>query len=164
MDPLDQLLQRLDPSERSLRSKQLDSPPAAAKIPPASLEQLLAQISQGDRKQVQTQLSHSPPSPVTASPVTASPVTASPVTAELPLLTTLKAEQAAKQEAEALAQTRQQAAEAERQRAALVAYAQDWLKTINVTTDEGLWFEEFAYGYPSRLEAAIEYLAALQAL
>lgn len=39
--------------------------------------------------------------------------------------------------------------------------AQQWLRQIQPTTEEGLWFEEFAHHYPSRLEAALDYLSAL---
>ncbi|KAB8331380.1 hypothetical protein SD80_022920 [Scytonema tolypothrichoides VB-61278] len=36
--------------------------------------------------------------------------------------------------------------------------AEDWLAKLDPLSLEGLWFERFADGYPSRLEAAIEYL------
>ncbi|MBW4595751.1 MAG: hypothetical protein KME46_23310 [Brasilonema angustatum HA4187-MV1] len=36
--------------------------------------------------------------------------------------------------------------------------AEDWLAKLDPFSSEGLWFEKFAEGYPSRLEAAIEYL------
>ena len=37
-------------------------------------------------------------------------------------------------------------------------YAQDWLEKLDILSTEGIWFEKFAEGYPSKLEAAIEYL------
>jgi hypothetical protein len=37
--------------------------------------------------------------------------------------------------------------------------AEDWLKTLDPFSSEGLWFERFAEGYTSKLEAAVEYLA-----
>ena len=49
----------------------------------------------------------------------------------------------------------------QRQEKALRTQAQKWLKNLNPHSDEGIWFEEFAYSYPSRLEAAIDYLQAL---
>ncbi|MDY6783115.1 MAG: hypothetical protein SW833_11310 [Cyanobacteriota bacterium] len=54
-------------------------------------------------------------------------------------------------------------AEKERQqrRKALTRKAEMWLKGLDAYSDEGLWFEEFAYSYSSRLEAAIDYLEAL---
>ncbi|WP_271253092.1 salt stress protein, Slr1339 family [Pseudanabaena sp. Chao 1811] len=33
--------------------------------------------------------------------------------------------------------------------------AREWLKTLDPLSGEGLWFEEFAKNYPSKLEAAI---------
>ncbi|BBC24616.1 salt stress protein, Slr1339 family [Pseudanabaena sp. ABRG5-3] len=33
--------------------------------------------------------------------------------------------------------------------------AREWLKTLDPLCGEGLWFEEFAKNYPSKLEAAI---------
>ncbi|GAX41710.1 hypothetical protein NIES4075_27070 [Tolypothrix sp. NIES-4075] len=36
--------------------------------------------------------------------------------------------------------------------------AKDWLEKLDPFSAEGLWFERFAEGYSSKLEAAIEYL------
>ncbi|MEA5554159.1 hypothetical protein VB713_24805 [Anabaena cylindrica UHCC 0172] len=36
--------------------------------------------------------------------------------------------------------------------------AKDWLSKLDPFSPEGLWFERFAEAYPSKLEAAIEYL------
>ncbi|GBE95557.1 salt stress protein, Slr1339 family [Nostoc cycadae] len=36
--------------------------------------------------------------------------------------------------------------------------AKEWLKKLDPLSPEGLWFESFAEGYPSKLAAAIEYL------
>ncbi len=40
----------------------------------------------------------------------------------------------------------------------LKTQAQEWLKQLEPLSPEGLWFETFAQSYPSKLEAAIEYL------
>ncbi|NEO30105.1 MAG: hypothetical protein F6K36_06600 [Symploca sp. SIO3C6] len=48
-----------------------------------------------------------------------------------------------------------------KQREALIQPAKQWLKSLDVSSQEGLWFEEFAYNYPTKLEAAIDYLQAL---
>ncbi|MBD2741025.1 hypothetical protein [Coleofasciculus sp. FACHB-1120] len=40
--------------------------------------------------------------------------------------------------------------------------AREWLKNLKPLSEEGLWFEEFADAYPSKLEAAIDYLQALR--
>jgi len=36
--------------------------------------------------------------------------------------------------------------------------AKDWLGKLDPLSSEGLWFEKFAEGYSSKLQAAIEYL------
>ncbi|WP_445632715.1 ATPase [Nostoc sp. DSM 114161] len=41
---------------------------------------------------------------------------------------------------------------------ALKLQAKEWLAKIDPLSPEGLWFERFAESYPSKLEAAIEYL------
>lgn len=50
----------------------------------------------------------------------------------------------------------------ERKRQALKQEAEVWLKKLHPNTEEGRWFTEFSYNYPSKLEAAIDYLAALK--
>ncbi|XWK90904.1 MAG: hypothetical protein U7127_12925 [Phormidium sp.] len=50
----------------------------------------------------------------------------------------------------------------QQQRQALTKEAEAWLKKLNPRSAEGLWFEEFAYSYSSKLEAAIDYLQALK--
>ncbi len=50
----------------------------------------------------------------------------------------------------------------QQRRTKLVAQAQQWLQQSNLSTAEGRWFEEFACNYESPLEAAIDYLEALQ--
>ncbi|MBD2003430.1 MULTISPECIES: salt stress protein, Slr1339 family [Cyanophyceae] len=50
----------------------------------------------------------------------------------------------------------------QQQREALANQAKEWLKNLNALSEEGLWFEEFAYAYPSKLDAAIDYLQALR--
>jgi hypothetical protein len=42
---------------------------------------------------------------------------------------------------------------------ALKKQAQDWLDKLDPYSPEGLWFERFAETYPSKLEAAIDYLS-----
>ena len=49
-----------------------------------------------------------------------------------------------------------------RKREALTQEATEWLKNLNPRSEEGRWFEEFSYSYPSKLEAAIDYLDALR--
>ncbi|MBE9129914.1 MULTISPECIES: salt stress protein, Slr1339 family [unclassified Coleofasciculus] len=50
----------------------------------------------------------------------------------------------------------------QKRREALTQRAIEWLKKLDSRSEEGLWFEEFSYSYPSKLEAAIDYLQALR--
>ncbi len=81
------------------------------------------------------------------------------------LLAEVKADFEERQQAEKLRQ--QQELEEERIRKEqlkakelekLQKQAKDWLAKLDPLSPEGLWFERFAEGYPSKLEAAIEYL------
>ncbi len=44
----------------------------------------------------------------------------------------------------------------------LVRQAEKWLAQIDVNSDEGMWFNQLAESYPSKLEAAISYLSTLE--
>lgn len=54
------------------------------------------------------------------------------------------------------AQQKQQ--QRQKQLEALEVQAQDWLEKLDPLSSEGLWFERFAEGYPTKLAAAVEYL------
>jgi len=43
-----------------------------------------------------------------------------------------------------------------------VRQAQVWLKKLDKNSDEGFWFDRFAFKYDSRIEAAIDYLQAVK--
>ncbi|MBV6623574.1 MAG: hypothetical protein KI793_11660 [Rivularia sp. (in: Bacteria)] len=45
---------------------------------------------------------------------------------------------------------------------ALKKQAQEWLDKLEPLSPEGIWFESFSKNYPSKLEAAIEYLNSEQ--
>jgi hypothetical protein len=45
-----------------------------------------------------------------------------------------------------------------KQKQTLEKQAKIWLEQLEALSQEGLWFEEFAKGYPSKLEAAIAYI------
>ncbi|MGB3758642.1 MAG: hypothetical protein WBA07_20045 [Rivularia sp. (in: cyanobacteria)] len=61
-------------------------------------------------------------------------------------------------EQERLRQEKNQAKQLE----ALKAQAQQWLEKLEPLSTEGMWFETFAQNYPSKLDAAIEYLSSEQ--
>jgi hypothetical protein len=92
------------------------------------------------------------------------------------LLTQVKTEQHEKAQAELLRQQefereqkRQEKLKQQRleqvkaqRRQELRQAAEQWLKKLKPKSEEGRWFEEFACNYDSRLEAAIDYLEALE--
>ena len=43
----------------------------------------------------------------------------------------------------------------------LIRQAEKWLADLDPSSDEGMWFNQLAESYPSRLEAAINYLQSL---
>lgn len=65
------------------------------------------------------------------------------------------------QQQEQLRQQKQQEQKEQRRKEALKEKAQQWLKKLEPNSEEGLWFEEFAYNYESKLVAAMDYLTAL---
>lgn len=58
-------------------------------------------------------------------------------------------------------QVRQQQLKAKLQEG-LKKEAKSWLENLDPLSLEGLWFERFAEGYPSKLDAAVEYLESMQ--
>lgn len=63
---------------------------------------------------------------------------------------------------ENLEEIRRKELEKQRQEKQLIRQAEQWLKNLDPYSDEGFWFEQFALSYASKLEAAIDYLRALQ--
>jgi septal ring factor EnvC (AmiA/AmiB activator) len=153
---------------------------------PNSLDDLLAQLADETKQSVRAHLSKQVPA---ANPIAPSPTTPADLnfmdslarSPEATLLAQLKSEYAERDRAAAQQHQQQlQAAERQRQqqehekqhrleqlrqqrRAELAKQAEAWLNQLDRHSDEGLWFEEFACGYESLLEAAIDYLEALQA-
>jgi hypothetical protein len=72
-----------------------------------------------------------------------------------------KAERERKQP-EIIVQKQKQQDKERRRTEAFKQKAREWLKNLDPKSDEGLWFEEFAYAYESKLEAAIDYLQAIR--
>ncbi|WP_017655195.1 salt stress protein, Slr1339 family [Fortiea contorta] len=68
-----------------------------------------------------------------------------------------QAEELRKQQELAAEKIRQAQLKAKQQEA-LKTSAKEWLNKLDPFSPEGLWFERFAEGYPSKLAAAIEYL------
>lgn len=49
-----------------------------------------------------------------------------------------------------------------RRKEALREEAKTWLAKLNPRSEEGQWFQEFSYSYENKLQAAIDYLEAMQ--
>ncbi|MBN4004949.1 hypothetical protein [Nostoc sp. LPT] len=125
-----------------------------------SIDKLLAEL-QTEYKEVQPQ-QQQPKSVVAKSFIPSSPKSASLMDnllaevkanfAEKDAAIELKRQQEVKQE-----RIRQEQLKA-KQLEALKVQAKEWLAKVDPLSSEGLWFERFAESYPSKLEAAIEYL------
>ncbi|MEH2067771.1 MAG: hypothetical protein V7K47_06330 [Nostoc sp.] len=125
-----------------------------------SIDKLLAELK---TEYEQVQPKQQPPKSTTAKSLIR-PLPKSPSLMDN-LLAEVKADFAEKDATEEL--KRQQELEQERIRQeqlkakqidALKVEAKEWLAKIDPFSPEGLWFERFAESYPSKLEAAIEYL------
>ncbi len=135
MDPIDQLLQSLNPIAQPL-------PPAAAKAGPSqtssseSIESLLQRLGEPQKQQVRDRLSHQ-------------------IAHHPPIIPELQTYANEKAEADRIVR--------DRDLQELRSQANQWLQTLGPMSTEGLWFNDFATHGSDRLEMAIEYLAALQA-
>jgi hypothetical protein len=63
-----------------------------------------------------------------------------------------------------IAEIQKQELNAQKQRRLNLQQAETWLKNLDSNSEEWLWFEQFAYSYESKVEAAIDYLKALDRL
>ena len=69
------------------------------------------------------------------------------------------AEQARQQQ---IIEARRQQELEEQRKAERLKNAETWLNDLDPNSDEGFWFESFAINYPSKLEAALDYLDAME--
>jgi hypothetical protein len=86
----------------------------------------------------------------------------SPVPANEPIIEELRQEHREREQQQKIRQEQEKAHAEQRRRQALERKAHQWLKTLDPKSDEGRWFEEFAYSHESPLEAAMIYLDALR--
>lgn len=172
-DPIDDLLAQIQSSDATAKntakpkqhSPMPSQPPAGS---PSSIDDLLADM---DGRPTPRAVSPAPISPAPVPP--ASPQKSAPAVQPSPrrdagldnLLADMKSTYQEQDQAAALKQQQQQQEEQRRQealkrqkQAAVAKQAEEWLKTLDIRSGEGAWFEEFAAKYPSRVEAAIEYL------
>ncbi|MGY6529611.1 MAG: salt stress protein, Slr1339 family [Cyanobacterium sp.] len=74
-----------------------------------------------------------------------------------------KKELEAQRKAKAEARRKEELARAEAQKIEqLTKKAEVWLKNLDINSDEGFWFSQFAMSYDSKLKAAMDYLKALE--
>jgi hypothetical protein len=72
-------------------------------------------------------------------------------------------QEARREQERALAQARQREQEdAQNKKRALVKKAEEYVKGLKPGTTDAKWFESFAKGYPSKIDAAIAYLEAME--
>ncbi|MBE9009676.1 hypothetical protein IQ250_05610 [Pseudanabaenaceae cyanobacterium LEGE 13415] len=144
MDEIDKLLSSLNNDASEPRPK-----PEAKSVARSSIEDLL--------KQVDTSPQIAPsPSNIDAPPQVASSSSHDRLFDELKQEREEALKQADREKQERLEQLKKQ------RRQALTMKAEEWLRNLDPHSNEGLWFEEFACNYRSRIEAAIDYLEALQ--
>jgi hypothetical protein len=145
MDPLDDLLANLA-GGLTPPAKSVGETPKPAAIQ-SSIEALLQQIGTAPI---------AAPSPAPTSPLPRAP-------ADQALLGSLHTHYDRLDQDQLESQRLATAAAAQLQLSRQRSVAQLWLDRLDPNSGEALWFEQFAEGYSSRLEAAIELLAAEQA-
>jgi DNA helicase IV len=129
------------------------------------LDKLLADLK---AEYVEGKPAQSQPQPTVAKPMVSQPKAKSSSLLDS-LLDEVKAQYEEEDKAEQL-RRQQQLQEQEKRQQQLKAQkleelqkkAQAWLEELDAFSPEGLWFERFAEGYPSKLEAAVEYLQGLE--
>jgi hypothetical protein len=155
MDPIDQLLAKLTPNSAGQptpkKTSEQTSPTTSSN---RSIDDLLQSLGEAAKQSVRERLQSTPPSAKSLPVLDIQEYQQEPVTLEL-------AAQAKQLQQARLYQ--QQRAELEQQRRQnLQSQAQAWLQKLDRQSVEGRWFDDFACHYESRLEAAVEYLVALQ--
>lgn len=153
MDSIDKLLAQIKAQEQkpTTANKQPQVEPPIA--PTSSIDNLLARVE----ADCQTSL---------AEPKARIPQQLAPQSSGIDnLLSQVKAEVqeqdklAAQQKQQQIkAQQLQEKQQRQKQLESLKVQAQAWLEKLDPLSSEGLWFDSFAEGYPTKLAAAIEYL------
>lgn len=122
-----------------------------------SIDDLLAQLKAEYEQQNKTQ----PPTVSKQLP----PPTSKQATVIDDLLSQVKADYEEKDQIDAQLKEEQQKAEWLKQQQlkkqkleALTPRAKEWLEKLEPLSSEGIWFEKFSQGYPSKIAAAIDYL------
>ncbi|KJH71495.1 salt stress protein, Slr1339 family [Aliterella atlantica] len=151
MDSIDKLLAQIKAESQEPTVKPNLPNPAAAND--AAIDSLLEQVEGKYQK---------PPAPQSPNIKRSQPASNSAIDSLLNQVKNDYQEQdkiAAQQKQQQIqAQLQQQQQQRQKQLEALKVQAQAWLEKLDPLSSEGLWFERFAEGYPTKLAAAIEYL------
>jgi hypothetical protein len=155
MDPIDQLLAKLTPNSAGQPALQKTPEPTSQSLPSnRSIDDLLQSLGESAKQSVRERLQSTPPAPKSLSVPEIQDYLQEPVALEL-------AAQEKQQQQDLLYQQQRVVLEQQR-RQNLQSQAQTWLQKLDRQSVEGRWFDDFACHYESRLEAAVEYLVALQ--
>lgn len=140
MDAIDKLLSQIKADDREpakIPKPQPKTPPLA---PSSDIDNLLAEVHSDFAK----------------------PATSKSLKDDPPVIDNILSQVKAsyKQQDQERSQLKQQQLQAEqlKQIETLKLRAKTWLKQLDPLSTEGLWFERFAEGYPTKLAAAINYL------
>jgi hypothetical protein len=144
MDDIDKLLAGIERKRPIAPNPIAISQPLAQPWVTTAIDDLLASLDESVKHNVRQHLSDDRPEDQLAPAVTP--------------------EQVSQPEGQPQAKLKQQQLEQLKQqrRAELSHTAQQWLNKLPPQSEEGRWFAEFACNYASQLEAAIDYLEALQ--
>jgi hypothetical protein len=155
MDLIDQLLAKLNPNSAGQaipqKTSEEISPPKSSN---RSIDDLLKSLGESAKQSVRERLQSTPTSTKSVPVPEIQEYQQEQVSLEL-----LAQE---KQQKQALLYQQQRAALEQQRRQDLQIQAETWLQKLDRQSVEGRWFDDFACHYESRLEAAIEYLVALQ--
>ncbi len=141
MDEIDKLLSEIKADDRKTAKIPSQQPKAPPIQPISDLDRLLAEV-QADFNNLPT---------ASKSLKNNSPAIDN-------ILSQVKADCDEQDRAESQIKQQQLEAEKLKQIETLKTRAKEWLKQLDPLSTEGLWFERFAESYPTKIEAAINYL------
>lgn len=141
MDEIDKLLSQIKADDREPTKIPKQSPKTPPIQPSSDLDRLLAEV-QADFNNPPT----APKSLKNDSPAIDN------------VLSQVKADYEQQDRAQSQLKQQQLQAEQLKQIETLKTRAKEWLKQLDPLSTEGLWFERFAESYPTKIEAAINYL------
>ena len=140
MDAIDKLLSQIKADDREPAKIAKPQPKTPSLQPSSDIDNLLAEVH-ADLPKPATSKSLKNDSPVIDD-----------------ILSQVKASYKKQDQEQSQLKQQQLQAEQLKQIESLKLHAKAWLKQLDPLSTEGLWFERFAEGYPTKLAAAINYL------